>query len=225
MEAVKPKNNKSVRFSDAPWYKPGLQMTVGGCGGIGSWLSFFLGRQEAALLLYDMDIIDETNLGGQLFSQEDIGSNKAEVMVRKIQGYSGNEGAEALGRFETGMAVDDICFAAFDNMASRKALFEDWAKLKTRKIFIDGRLLAEIGQIYCVKPGQEDEYRKTLFEDTEVDTEMCSYKSTTHCSALIASLMTSCLNNHMTNLIQNMDIRDVPFQITYELPLLTFNVT
>ncbi len=89
-EEPKIKNNKSVRFSDAPWYRPGIECTVGGAGGIGSWLAFFLGRQECVIALFDMDSIDETNLGGQLYSLEDIGNNKAEVIARKIRNYSEN---------------------------------------------------------------------------------------------------------------------------------------
>lgn len=220
----KPKNNKSVRFSDAPWYRPGIECTVGGAGGIGSWLAFFLGRQECSIALFDMDNIDETNLGGQLYSLEDIGQNKAEVVARKIKNYSGNDSIQVFGEYSKDSLMDNIAFSAFDNMKARALMFENWAKNPDREIFIDGRMLAEIGQIYCCIKGKEDEYRKTLFADSESAPEMCSYKATSHCGAIIAGLMVSAFNNYIGNIKLEGNLREVPFKLEYELPLLTFSV-
>jgi hypothetical protein len=62
-EEVKHINNKTVRFSSAPWYSPGIEVFLGGVGGIGSWLALLLARQEANLYIFDFDRIEETNLG------------------------------------------------------------------------------------------------------------------------------------------------------------------
>ena len=63
----KDRNQKTVRFSDAHWYSPGIEVLIGGVGGIGSHLAYYLGRQECELYIYDMDLISEVNIGGQLY--------------------------------------------------------------------------------------------------------------------------------------------------------------
>ena len=91
-------------------------------------------------------------------------------------------------------------------------------------VFIDGRLNAEEAEIYVVTPDKIDEYRKTLFDDSEASPLNCSYKSTTHCSAIIAGLMVSAYNNVVTNHKLNLDYRIVPFSIKYQLPFLNFEI-
>lgn len=66
------KNSRTVRFSDAPWYIPGLPILVGGAGAIGSWLTLYLARQDAKLYVYDFDTIDLTNMGGQLYNSSSL---------------------------------------------------------------------------------------------------------------------------------------------------------
>ena len=70
-------NQKTVRFSDAIWYKPGISVIIGGVGSIGSHLSYYLGRQECDMYLYDMDSVDEVNLAEAMdliwgFAREDF---------------------------------------------------------------------------------------------------------------------------------------------------------
>ncbi len=62
-EVKKTVDNKKVRFSDASWANSLQHIVVGGVGGIGSYVSFFLSRIGHTLYLYDMDSIDETNMG------------------------------------------------------------------------------------------------------------------------------------------------------------------
>lgn len=220
-------NNKTVRFSGAPWYSPGIDVFVGGAGGIGSWLSLFLARQEANIYLFDYDVVDEVNLAGQLYGVDQIGETKAQAMKSIILNSCGHSQVEICGKYDEESMTNKYVFSAFDNMAARKLMFEKWVeefKDDKEALFVDGRMLAEIGQIYFVTNDRIEAYRATLFEDSEVQLEDCSYKATSHCGALIASLMTSGFNNFITNVKNKCDLRDVPFSITYELPLLNFDV-
>lgn len=225
---------KKSRFSDAPWFERAKKdnAIVGGIGNIGSWVSLFLARQGVTLHIYDFDNVDAVNLASQLYSISSIGSSKYNSLVGTLENYvdsyiSDSGKISLLGKLtKDNSMVSNICFSCFDNMEARKLLFENWYNVyKDHKeaIFIDGRLLAEIGQVFFVTPDRADQYRATLFEDSEVAPENCSYKGTTHCSAIIAGLMVSGYNNFLCNL-DHSDIRDLPFNINYQLPLLNFQI-
>jgi hypothetical protein len=58
-----------------------------GCGGVGSWLApaicLLAGRRNVTLV--DGDSLEDKNLDRQLFSEDDIGRNKAEALAEKYQ--------------------------------------------------------------------------------------------------------------------------------------------
>lgn len=226
METIEKKvkiNNKSVRFSEAPWYSPGIEAVVGGAGGIGSWLSIFLARQEVNLHIFDMDHVDETNIGGQIHSNHHIGMSKVEALAETINNYTTCYPDIYNEPYNTNSLILPVMFSAFDNMETRRLMFEKWAKQENRLVFIDGRLLAESGQVYTVTKGREDLYRATLFDDKHVAEQPCSFKATSHCGAMIASYMTACFNNVVANDKNKNDDRDTPFKLTFDLPIFLFN--
>ena len=51
------------RFTDLEWYGNTKTLLIGGAGGIGSWLSFFLGRIGHKLYIFDFDTVEPSNLG------------------------------------------------------------------------------------------------------------------------------------------------------------------
>lgn len=224
-------NNRTVRFSDAPWYKSGIKIIIGGVGGIGSWLSLALSRQDSELYLFDFDQVDETNMGGQHFTTNDIGRNKAEVMKEQIANFSANTNVTTFENYDDDSFSNPIVFAAFDSMKARKLMFDKWVELMRSEeyedkpgIFIDGRLLAEGIKVFAVTKDKIDEYRKFLWDDSEIQDLPCSFKATTHCSMIIGGLMVSIYNNYLTNLVYNCCVREVPFLTEFDLPTLTFNM-
>lgn len=221
---VKEINSKHARFSELMWYDPDHDIVVGGVGGIGSWLAMLLGRAGYRLYLFDDDVIDETNMAGQLYTVSSIGQNKASAIKKAIFNYSHNSEIDVMGRYEKDSEASPIMFSCFDNMEARKTLFENWSSQEDRSIFIDGRMLAESFQIFAVTPGKEDEYRATIFDDNDVKEQPCSAKATSHTAAIISGMMMSILTNHMSNVKLDMNIREVPFRTTFEIPLLTFNL-
>jgi molybdopterin/thiamine biosynthesis adenylyltransferase len=224
IEVVKGKPT-SVRFSDIEWFHPGIPVLIGGAGGIGSWLTFFLARQECKIYLHDFDEVDETNLGGQLYGTNYIGQDKVESMMSIADKFCANDTVSNMGKFTEDSYANTIMFSAFDNMKARKLMFEKWRAQPNREIFIDGRMLAESAQIFAVRKGREDEYEEWLFDDSEVEDIACSMKATSHCGAMTASFMTSIFNNYITNVKSKMEFREVPFKTVFELPTITQEVT
>lgn len=234
-EVVEKIDNKKSRFSSAPWFKKVGESSaiIGGIGNIGSWVSLFLARQGVTLYIYDYDEVDEVNLASQLYALSDIGKAKIEALSETLETFvdydiNGNGKLQILGKLEEkNCTIDKYCFSCFDNMSARKMLFEAWYKAyKDSKdaIFIDGRLLAELGQVFFVTPDKADKYRATLFDDKEVAPEDCAYKGTTHCSCIIAGLMVSGFNNFLVNIEAKFELRDLPFNIDYQLPVFNFEI-
>lgn len=214
----------SVRFSDIEWFHPGIPVLIGGAGGIGSWLAFYLGRQECKIYIHDSDIVDATNLGGQLYGHEYIGISKEEATVDLIKKFSSTTEVHKMGWFTEDSYASPIMFSAFDNMKARKLMFNKWKEQSNREIFIDGRMLAESAQIFAVRKGDEDRYENELFDDNEVEDVACSMKATSHCGAMTAGYMTSIFNNYITNVKAKTEFREVPFRTLFELPTITQDV-
>lgn len=214
-----------ARFLDASWYGERKDIVVGGAGGIGSWLSLFLGRTGHVLHVYDMDTVENHNLGGQFFSSKDLGKNKAEAIVSILTHYADNLLCSHYGRWDKNDSiVTSIMFACFDNMESRKDMFDEWVIARAEEsdenrkkfIFIDGRLEAETMIVYAVKTDAEiEKWREEWFPDSKLEGAPCTYKATSHSAAILAGLMQSTLNNFLS---AEDEQRSVPFRTAVYLP-------
>lgn len=216
-----------TRFKDIDWFDPKFveRIVIGGAGGIGSWLSFYIARMGYKIFLYDFDTIDETNLGGQMYSKESVGLVKSNAMEDITRIFCQNP-VYALGRFtkEDG-EWSEVMFSAFDNMEARRTMFDKWKeKFTDKSIFIDGRMLAETGMVFCVTKDRVEEYEKYIYTDAEIKDQPCTMKATSHCGAFIASIMAACWTNFVTNCKLKRDMREVPFKVEFELPLLMLEV-
>lgn len=218
------------RFKDAEWftylnqndnYKP---IVLGGVGGIGSYLSLFLTRIGFNVYAYDMDKVDQVNLGGQLYGVQQLNKPKVDAIYEVLQNLTEDVKFRGYNR-KYNDVISPIMCSAFDNMEARKQMFKAWEEQKTpNKLFVDGRMEAETGMIFFVTPDKIDAYKEHLFDDAEIPDLQCSYKSTSHNGAMIASYMTSGINNWLTNLANGFELRDVPFKISYELMMFTQDV-
>lgn len=221
-----------VRFSDAIWYDPGYisSIFIGGAGGIGSWLSLALSRAGYRLIIADHDSIDETNMAGQFYPSKAIGTNKAAAVSQLCIEFGSVQRPLNVGRITEETHIrSSVVMSAFDNMKARELLFNKWNEGNIKpgltippRLFVDGRMLAETGMIYFVTPETADRYKTQLFDDKDVQDQPCSMKATTHCGMHIASIMVAGLTNWISNLKLDGDIREVPFKLEFELPLLNW---
>lgn len=228
------------RFSGAEWFKIAGEKDIvfAGLGGIGSWAAFLLSRVHPKhLYLYDPDTIEAVNLSGQLYSENNIGNSKSTVLHNFIRDYSNYYDALSyVGRFEPNSIASNIMISGFDNMEARKVYFNSWKQhiyWKTEEdkkecLYIDARMSAEDIQILCMT-GADTEYikeyqEKWLFNDEEADTEVCSYKQTSFCAAIIGGLICNLFVNFCTNLGNPLMPRPLPFLTTYDASLMFLNV-
>lgn len=212
------------RFKDAPWFpKDREPVLIGGAGGIGSWLTIFLTRVGFTPILYDFDIIEEHNIGGQLFRASDIGSYKVAAISSITREFCGSEITSFVDRVTQETPTHHFCFSAFDNMQARKDLFEVWKKsipgCPVTPIFIDGRLEMEQLQIYCVTPDRIADYEATLFNDEDVEDAPCTMKQSSHTAGLIGATMTAWFTNHIANIYERQNCRYVPFYYELFIPM------
>ena len=205
------------RFEGASYYENSKNevILIAGLGGIGSNTAYSLCKSvPASYLFIDDDVVEIHNVGTQHFDTTQLGISKVSAMKRQLT----VQGVNVISIFErkilpSGDALP-ITIAAFDNMAARKQLFEDWLLLPDRELFIDGRLRASYFEIYAVIPGKEDDYMESLFDDNEVVAATCTYKQTTYFGALIGARITQIVVNYLTNKYSEVPFTKVPFKIT-----------
>lgn len=202
------------RFKGLEWFNRLSQsrILVGGAGGIGSWLSFFLVRTGAEVITFDLDYTDKGNLAGQMYGNQHVGKSKVEALGEVINYLCGTPNyipveleIKAEGPWKEVVEESDVVCVGFDNLEARRLLYDYWKeKGKETSLFIDGRLGAESLQIFVVdKQAPESDfkaYEATYFSKEERMEVPCTVKATTHCGAMIASYMTSLITNWMSNL-------------------------
>jgi hypothetical protein len=224
------------RFKDAPWFKP-LTILVGGLGGIGSNLVYLLAKMPYEIYIFDFDTVEEHNSCQMLGGSSNIGKLKTEAVRELAVRLSDNYNVIDIGEYKPDSMTDNIVFAGFDNMKTRRFMYDNWkahqlAKTEEYKkdnpkevnLFVDMRLAAETGIIYFIdNEDKMNRYETELFDDSEVPDEPCTFRATAHASMMIASYAVAGLTNKVTNVEWEMIARDVPFKFNFEIPL--FNIT
>lgn len=235
VELIKPNaqsllvDESTSRFSSAIWYDAVKQsrVLIAGIGGIGSYVSLLIARMHPEkLVIYDPDIVEMVNMSGQLHSHNFCGEYKTTSCVHLNQTIGNYFHTIAYNRpYDIYSITEDIMICGFDNMAARKTFFNKWlaqvdlSVCPKRCLYIDGRLSAESYQIFAIQGTDSraiQEYQeKWLFDDSEADETICSYKQTSYMAAMIASNMVNIYVNHMANQCNPIIPRDVPFFMEY----------
>lgn len=219
-------SNTQDRFKAANWYNPDnpLEITLGGLGGIGSWFAIPAYKIGWRLFVYEdsFNTVDESNVGGQFYGEDQYGMDKVSALLQllKLTGLENNyQVINMYSVFRENFIVFPIAVSAFDNMEARRHMFEGWKKsLRTKDkkapaIFIDPRMTAETGLIYCVKNQNDVErYEAELFDDDGAQQLTCSYRATPHCGMRIASYIVQYICNQVSNKAMGENFRDVPFR-------------
>lgn len=244
-EQVIPTNSNSLliseetsRFSSAIWYDKIREQKIilAGAGGIGSYVGFLLSRMHPAnIIIYDDDIVEEGNLSGQLYADSHIGRKKVGALSSIMSSFSRYYSFIGVDeRFTVGSPADDIMICGFDNMASRRLFYQKWKAHVMRLaeeerkncLYIDGRLAAEEFQVLCIQGNNilhmEKYEREWLFSDEEAEATQCSYKQTSFCANMIASVMVNLFVNFIANKCEPLVDRAIPFFTYYDASQMFF---
>ena len=119
-----------------------LSVALIGCGGTGSQVLTSLGRMNYALkqlghpglhvIAYDADIVTEANCGRQLFSEQEIGHNKAECLVTKLNMFFGTKWDCVQGMYNQNSSTANIVISCVDTVKSRKIIS---SRLRERSMY------------------------------------------------------------------------------------------
>lgn len=227
------------RFSGAIWYNAiqSKSITLAGVGGIGSYVAFLLSRiKPASVHLWDDDRVDSSNISGQMFPVNSVGTTKVQAAFKIMKDFSSYFSTMCYAqKFTPGSHTNKIMIGGFDNMEARAIFFNVWKsrvdacdeERKKEYLLIDGRLAAEEFQVLCLRGDDTfniqrymDEF---LFSSAEAEATVCSYKQTSFMANMIASVMVNLFVNFVANECDPVIERDLPFITEYNAELMYFN--
>lgn len=232
-------DESTSRFSSALWYNKVKEKSIilAGCGGIGSYVGFLLGRMKPQMLtIYDSDVVEVGNLSGQLFGMRDVGRHKVYALQERITDLDAYHQLYCINRkFTPTSQGGPIMICGFDNMAARGIFYMKWKEQLERGavpaeqcLFIDGRLAAEEFQVFAITGDNEaamQRYeRDFLFPDGEAEATLCSYKQTSYMANMIGSVIVNIFTNFCANECGLVFPREVPFLTTYRADYMDFKI-
>lgn len=175
------------------------RVTLIGCGGIGSAVGLCLAKMGIQELeLWDGDTVENHNFPNQLYpvtayrngadapssppsEQSNVGVSKAEVMFDFLGTMAPDTHMHVHAQMWEGEPLRGIVVCGVDSMAVRQKV---WDAVKANpllcKLYIDGRMGAQNGMVYCVNPSDAKEvssYEKTLYTDAEASEARCTERA------------------------------------------------
>lgn len=134
---------RKVHYVDNYLLNPSHKISVSlvGVGGTGSQVLTSLGRINYALCklghpglfvtAYDDDIVTEANCGRQLFSVQEIGLNKAEALVTKVNAFFGTRWQSVPDMFGADSPKANIVISCVDTVKARMDIDGNLRKLNS----------------------------------------------------------------------------------------------
>ena len=174
-----------------------------GCGAIGSSAALQIARMGAEnFCLYDMDKVEEPNVGVSQYIYSDIGKPKVQALHSHLESLGVSSVSKYHERFSEyyPQGERDIAILGFDSMASRLQAVEALFAIPGVKplYIIDGRMGAEHYQQYIFDKPTISKYKKTWYSDEMGSPEPCNAKATSYCSNLSGSMIANSIRKLVT---------------------------
>mgnify|MGYP003133402985 FL=1 len=175
-----------------------------GCGAIGSSAALQIARMGATqFCLYDMDKVEEPNVGVSQYTYNDIDKPKVDALQNHLMALGVFTVSTYFERFSEfyPQGENDIAILGFDSMSSRLQAVEALFSIPGVKplYIIDGRMGAEHYQQYVFDKPTVSKYKKTWYSDENGSPEPCNAKATSYCSNLSGSMIANTVRKLVTD--------------------------
>lgn len=160
------------------------KITVIGAGAVGSVAVLGLAKLGFDNIeVWDSDVIEEENIGPQMYPTRYIGNNKAKALEDLVHSYTGTliRGVPEAWR---GESLSGIIVSAVDSMKVRKQIWEESQYFG--RLVVDPRMAVEFASCYAARPADKW-YEKTLHSDENSVQERCTNKATSYTSFLLGA--------------------------------------
>lgn len=173
-----------------------VPVCIVGVGAIGRQVSLQLAAMGITpIQMFDFDCVDDVNLCSQGFLQNDMDAFKVDA----VKGLMLQMNDEIIIRamktaYDPAQTNAEVMFLCVDDITVRSNIFEAEAAKGTTRLLLDGRMAAELAQVYRVDMTNErsmENYRDTLFTKEEAYEARCTSKSTIYCANICAGMMVS----------------------------------
>jgi len=174
-----------------------------GCGAIGSSAALQIARMGAdKFCLYDMDKVEEPNVGVSQYTYNDIDKPKVDALQNHLMAlgvFTVNTYNERFSEYYP-QGENDIAILGFDSMSARLQAVEALCGIHgVRPLYIiDGRMGAEHYQQYIFDKPTVSKYKKTWYSDEMGSPEPCNAKATSYCSNLSGSMIANTIRKLVT---------------------------
>lgn len=196
------------------------QITIVGCGGIGSHLALALARMGAEnLKLIDPDVVSIENVNSQGFDMIDVGKHKVDAVKQKIIRAVGImpttdkryiTSASSLNFLNDGSVI----VLAVDNMESRKVIADLIEKTGADLLLINPAMGAEYITIDVYKTDYYSrglaKFREAWFSDEDGVQEDCTSKATIYTTLLISGFICKIIKDRV---MSNSYMRQLTFNV------------
>ena len=178
------------------------QVTVIGCGSVGSFTAFTLAKMGVEnITVYDDDTVTEHNLPNQMFRVTDIGQSKVHALAEIVETFH-DVAVDAVSQRYTDQVLSGIVIVAVDSMDVRIKIWKRVRYNSRIELFIDSRMGAEVGRILAVNPSDPDDvaaYESTLHTSPEALHARCTEKAIIYTVLGIASGICGKVKKHLTH--------------------------
>lgn len=164
-----------------------------GAGGIGSPCAVALAKMGCGnLTIWDFDIVEEHNIANQFYPVEAVGQPKVEALSAVVESFGGVRPQAVPKAFTAEERASGVVCACVDTLEARKQIWEAVRYKPAVSLYIDGRLGAETGIVYTIRPCDIEGvrfYEQTLHPDEESLEAPCTARATIYSPLFMAALI------------------------------------
>ena len=132
---------------------------------------------EGVMELWDHDVVEAHNVATQLYRTSDVGRPKVSALRRLLREFADVEAVGYPEKFAGDVDPDAVYICTVDSMDARKQIWGDMTRSLFPRLYIEARMGALNGAVYCVTESDKHRYEPTLYPSSEAQKLPCTAKA------------------------------------------------